>query len=302
MQNNLDILNELKELSPVVAGIEKVNVFTVPFGYFDVLSNDILASLNEQFPGSIQSTDAGKKNEVPAGYFDSLADNILHKIKMQAKAETAADELRVLSPMLYSIQGENVFEVPYNYFSNLPAITLNKINNATVIDELKILSPVLYGIQNKNVFEVPQGYFETLAGEIKEKVQPQEAKVITMPKRNRTFLKYAAAAVFTGIITLGVFKFTNNTTTPKGTEFAALDPSVKIGLDIVKQKTFDQELAKVTDADIINYLKENGESLDIAAVTNNIDEKQLPSQDDYLLDEKALDNFLDGVTVSDLNN
>lgn len=302
MQNNIDILNELKELSPVVAGIEKVNVFTVPFGYFDVLSDDILASLNEQFPGSIRSISTEKTNDVPAGYFDSLADNILNKIKMQAKEESAADELRALSPMLYSVQGENVFEVPYNYFNNLPAITLNRINNASVADELKIISPVLYGIQNKNVFEVPQGYFETLADEIKEKVQPQEAKVITMPKRNRAFLKYAAAAVFTGIITFGVFKLTNHTTTTKGTEYAAVEAVVKEGTRIAKQKTFDQELAKVTDADIINYLKENGESLDIAAVTNTIDEKQLPSQNDYLLDEKALDNFLDGVTVSDLNN
>ena len=301
MQNKIDILNELKALSPVVAEIEKVNVFTVPFGYFDVLSNDILASLNEQFPGSIQTLGAEKGNKVPEGYFDSLADNILHKIKVQAQEQTAADELRALSPMLYSIQGENVFEVPYNYFSNLPAVTLNKINNATVIDELKILSPVLYGIQNKNVFEVPQGYFETLADEIKGKVQPQEAKVITMPKRNNSFLKYAAAAVFMGIITFGVFKFTNNTTT-KPIEVATVDPSVKLGQDIVKQKTFDKELASMTNADIINYLKENGESLDIAAVTNNIDEKDLPSQDDYLLDEKALDNFLDGVTVNDLNN
>ncbi len=300
MQNNIDILNELKELSPVVAGIEKVNVFTVPFGYFDVLSGDILASLNEQFPGSFQANTA-KKEEVPEGYFDTLADSILHKIKMQAKEETAAGELRALSPMLYSIQGENVFEVPYNYFNNLPAVTLNRINNATVTDELKILSPVLYGIQNKNVFEVPQGYFETLAGEIKSKVQPQQAKVISISKRRTTFFKYAAAAVFTGVISFGVFKFTNTSITAPA-QYAKLDAATVKGLDIVKQKTFDQEMAKVTDADIINYLKENGESLDVAAVTNNIDEKELPSQDDYLLDEKTLDNFLDGITVSDLNN
>jgi hypothetical protein len=300
MQSNTDILNELKELSPVLAGLEKVNVFTVPSGYFDVLSNDILASLNEQFPGNFQAS-AINTDEIPEGYFDTLADSILHKIKMQAKEETAAGELRALSPMLYSIQGENVFEVPYNYFNNLPATTLSRINNATVTDELKILSPVLFGIQNKNVFEVPQGYFETLAGEIKSKVQPQQAKVISMPKRSTAFFKYAAAAVFAGLITFGIFKFTDRTSVT-ATEFASADPIVQSGWDINQQKTFDQELAKVTDADIINYLKENGESLDIAAVTNNIDEKELPTQDDYLLDEKALDKYLDGVTVGDLKN
>ena len=45
MENRNDILNELKELSPTLAAIEKVNVFTVPDGYFERVSADILVGI-----------------------------------------------------------------------------------------------------------------------------------------------------------------------------------------------------------------------------------------------------------------
>lgn len=294
MQTSNDISNELKELSPFMAGLEKVNPFTVPKGYFDVLSDDIFVALKEEYPGSIRIHTIPEA-EVPQGYFENLADNILSKIKVQENTETAASELRALSPMLYSIQGDNVFEVPHNYFHHLPAVTMHRINKETVADELKILSPVLFGIQNKNVFEVPQGYFESFADNMMAKVQPQETKVISMGRRSSSFMKYAVAAVFTGIMALGVLKFTDGTTTTS-------DPALKEGLQIAASKTFDEELDKLTDADIVNYLQANGESLDVATLANNIDEKDLPAQGDYLMDEKTLDNYLNGITENDLKN
>ena len=115
MENGVDILNELKELSPVIAGMEKVNVFTVPVGYFENLSEDILIGIASEKSISNNSFSDFPAGDIPHGYFDTLADTILGKIK----AQNASDELRTLSPMLYSIQNENVFEVPQGYFNTL---------------------------------------------------------------------------------------------------------------------------------------------------------------------------------------
>jgi major membrane immunogen (membrane-anchored lipoprotein) len=247
MENRIDILNELQSLSPTLAGLQKVNIYTVPLGYFDVLSNDILATLNIEKNNFLPNI---KKQigDVPQGYFDSLADNILSKIKQQ-QVDNISEELRSISPMLYSVQ-------------------------------------------NQNVYTVPKNYFENLSDELVEKVQPTQAKVITMRKRNFTFIKYAVAAVFTGVIMFGAFKFIK------------LDNSGFTAKDYAQAKNtnVDEELNKVSDDEIVKYLEANGEDIDAALVANVIDEKELPTTEDYLTDDKALDNYLDNINLEDLKN
>jgi hypothetical protein len=245
MENSIDILNELTELSPTIAAMEKVNVFSVPQGYFEYLSADILMGIETE-NGSVSTI--ASVADVPTGYFDTLANSILTKIKT-AGAEDAATEIRALSPMLYSIQSETVFEVP-------------------------------------------QGYFKNLSEEVLDKVIPQP-KVIKMQRRSSTFFKYAVAASLTGVMALGVFKFTS---IDKKTD---LPGYVTAGL---KMQDVDQELAKISDDDIVKYLEANGTDVKTALVANSIDENELPSQEDYLLDEKALDKYLNSININDLKN
>ncbi len=247
MENRIDILKELEALSPTLAAIEKLNVFTVPAGYFEYLSADILMGITTE-NGVLNLVSGNSSAQVPAGYFDSLAGSILNKIKI-TDTEDAATEIRVLSPMLYSIQ-------------------------------------------NKNIFEAPQGYFENLNEEILDKVNLQP-KVIKMQRRSNTFVKYAVAAAFTGVMALGIFKFTG------ADKPAALPAYVTAGL---KVQDVDQELAKISDDDIVKYLEANGTDVKTAMVANSIDENELPSQEDYLLDEKALDKYLNSINVNDLKN
>ena len=292
MESRIDILKELKELSPVIAGMEKVNVFTVPSGYFERLGDDILVTINEGRSNLLSNITTPSSIQVPKGYFESLADNILNKIKEQ---ESALEELGSLSPMLHSIQNENVFTVPQGYFELLSGAVLNKIKTAeTPAEELGSLSPMLYSIQNENVFTVPKGYFENLPNEILNTVAPQQAKVVTIQKRTVTFFKYAAAAVFTGAMVLGVFKFTQNKN--------SIDPIIANGTQIAKENKFDEELAKINDVDIIKYLENNNEDVDAALVANTVDENELPSREDYLNDDKALDKYLDNIDLNDLKN
>ena len=246
MENRTDILNELQALSPTVAALEKINVFTVPQGYFEYLSADILMGIEtEKGLSNIASSEA----DVPAGYFDTLAGSILAKIKA-TETEDAATEIRALSPMLYSIQ-------------------------------------------NENVYEVPQGYFENLSGTVLNTVNPQ-TKVVSMKRHTTAFFKYAVAAAFTGVMALGVFKFTGNST-----EKIELPAYVTAGLQV---QDVDQELTKISDADIVKFLESGSTDVKAAYVANSIDENELPTEEDYLLDEKALDKYLNTINIDKLKN
>lgn len=248
MENKIDILNELKELSQLIAGMEKVNVFTVPGGYFEHLSADIMTGISTEQNIQLVPLASNLENDVPTGYFDSLSSTILSKIKSQQN-ENTSDEIRNLSPMLYSIQ-------------------------------------------NENVFEVPTGYFDGLSQNVLGKVVPKKARLVTMQKRTTTFLKYAVAAVFTGVMALGVFKFTGNVS-PK----VELPAYVAQGM---KVKNVDAELAKISDADIIKFLQTNPENFDAQTVANKvINENELPSQMDYMVDDQALDNYLNNINISE---
>jgi hypothetical protein len=249
MENRYDILNELLELSPTVAAIKKVNVFTVPVGYFENLGADVLMGIETE-NGSIGNTSVlNSSADIPTGYFETLSDSITAKIKAQ-DTENAATEIRALSPMLYSIQ-------------------------------------------NENVFEVPAGYFESLSDTVLNKIKPQP-KVIAMQRRSITFFKYAVAAAFTGVMALGVFKFTGNTNNK-----IDLPEYVTAGLQV---QDIDQELAKIADADIVKFLEAGGTDVKAAYVANSVDENELPSPVDYLLDDKALDTYLNSININDLKN
>jgi hypothetical protein len=251
MENSANILNELVTISPMIAGIEKRNVFTVPAGYFENLGAAVLMNVNAEMASLPPATEP--LMQVPQGYFESLAGNILNRIKAE----------------------------------NNPAT------------ELKELSPMLYSIQNEHVFTVPQGYFESLPASILAKVKPQQARVVSMQKRTvATILKYAIAAVFTGVMALGVYKFANPGA-GKVPPVAAVPQYVKDGQHI---KNVDEELAKIPDEDIIKYLQADGTNIDAALVANKMEEAELPSQEDYLSDDKALDKFLDNVDLNDLKN
>lgn len=254
MNPGSEIWNELNELSPMLAGLPKVNVFTVPEGYFDTIGISVLASLREAYPASFAQEETAFTGDVPEGYFSGLADSIMAKIKVAAEV-SAADEIRELSPMLYSIQGENVYQVPAGYFDGLAEEISNRVQNTT------------------------------------------PAKLVSFRKRTLTVMKYAVAAIFTGAMALSIFKFTGNGE-------GKLDDYVIEGKRIASENRIEEEMGKLTDADIMKYLESHGENIDVASasVTNLIDEKELPSQEDYLLDEKTLDNYLDNISAEDLKN
>lgn len=121
MTRNSDILNELKAISPAVAEISAVVPYDLPAGYFNNLSEVIMARIiaGGQEENTVVSV-AGKSTpfSVPENYFEQLSDSILSKVK-QAGQQAAADELQELSPLLASISKTNVYSVPEGYFETV---------------------------------------------------------------------------------------------------------------------------------------------------------------------------------------
>jgi hypothetical protein len=153
---------------------------------------------------------------------------------------------------------------------------------------------VLDKISKQHVYTVPQDYFETLSAEIVNKATQPQAKVVSMQKRSGWF-KYAAAASVVIMLTFGVYKFTSSTN-------GKMDAVTKEGMAIAKDNKFEEVLTNVTEEDIIQYLQKEGTDVETALVAQTLDVKELPSEEDYLLDEKTLDNFLDNIDIKDLNN
>ncbi len=278
MENGIDILNELKELSPLLAGLEKVNVFTVPIGYFERLQEDILMGVKVETGGVLLNSIINQTSmQVPQGYFESLSDNILNKIKTEEAAT-----VNELSPMLHSIKNKNTFTVPQGYFESLSANILGKIKEGeTTASELKELSPLIFSIQNKNIFNVPQGYFELLPDRILNKIKPQQAKVVTMQKRTAAILKYAVAAVFMGVMALGVYKFTNS---------GDIKKVVPINYSGIMKTNVDGELATISDDEILSFLTKEGVDVDAAVAAAQIDDKLDAGETDT---DKAESNEID---------
>lgn len=298
METKNDLLNELESLSPLIAAMDKVNVFTVPPGYFDSLSYTVLACVNEEQDPTANHS-ATINSTIPEGYFDQLATSILDKIKNE---KTAKEEIETLSPTLSGLQYKKVFEVPTGYFDQLTIDIKNSIQDNSSTDELTELSPELQKLQRVNVFEVPTGYFENLSNSILKKAKARTAKIINFQARN-SFLKYAAAAIIIGVIAMGALRYlqpsqsANTITTP----LAMLDESIEKG-KMMNDQQFEESLQKLSSVDIAKYLENNGDITDVATLRNNMDESNLPNQDDYILNEKTLDNFIKEINNNSIKN
>ena len=234
--------------------------------------------------------------EVPTGYFENVAIPVFDD----------AVDLAVLS----TIPKPSLQDVPTGYFDQLPISILDRINRSTSIqtgEEEFELSPLLQRIKYNNVFEIPLDYFEVLALNILDKVKLsfQPARIIPMPRR-RVLLKFAAAAIITGIMALGVYKYTNNPgnnrlKTDNAFTASTLDPIIEKGKKM-DNKQYNDALNNLTEEDIAKYLEKNNDETDLAVLTSNIEENNLPQQEDYLSDDKTLQNYLDEVNGKNTNN
>lgn len=252
MENTSEILKELQIISPYLAEMAKVNVFDVPDHYFDELSEKIVTTV------FLHQDEKNEAQHVPDGYFDSLSNKILARIK-NSKIESAGDEI-------------------------------------------KAISPVLYSIKNNNVFSVPDQYFEGLKDKITDKLNNKKAKVVSMGSV-RNWWKYAAAAVVAGGITVGSWQIFNNRSMTDNNEAltsSAKTPNyIKLSFQYKTPEQIEDGIASLSDDEIVAYLEKHGNILDDDVLANDIDPKELPNTEDYLVNDSTLNDFLNTIDPKD---
>lgn len=131
METRENILKELKEVAPVLASMPKVNLYSVPDGYFDAFATNFFQQMSA---GKVKTeletiapvlAGAGKKEmaEVPSGYFKSFPLELLNRIR----AEEVARELQQTAPILSGLQKPVLPEVPADYFSSFPTKMMQQV-------------------------------------------------------------------------------------------------------------------------------------------------------------------------------
>ncbi len=288
MNNRQDILNELSQISPAVAGIPFRNVFAAPEGYFEQLPQALL--LNTKAEAGLELVNSNVF-AVPDGYFEGLPGNIMAKINAMEN-DDAQQETASISPLVSGIDKKHVFSVPDGYFDQLAAHITKRITPA--LEETMAISETVATIGNKNVFDVPPGYFDALEDDIREAL-PTQAKLVQMQPRRAVF-RYAAAAVITGLLGLSLFFLFDNkdqVVMPDGQVMADAEK-------IIKSNSLDAEFDKLSAADIENYLSENGQDVTAALVATSAVENSsiLPEAEEYIFDENTLDEYLDKMNLN----
>ena len=269
MENKIDILNELREISPAVANIGNKNVYQIPDGYFEMLSNVIMNRINNSENGDSENDFSfiNKINKTtsltaPEGFFESFADKMMSRIKAEEKTVSEDDET-ILFPQLNSINKKMPFTVPQNYFDGLAEqLFIGSKPNEFISENAEELSSLINNLKNKNVYQTPIGYFENFSDTVINKInQLQQAKIISFNKK-KSWLKYAAAAVVIGVIGTSSFLFFNKQHTSL------------INIDA------EQSLAKLSDQEMVNYLENQSTPVAFSDSTSAVASADLINEND----------------------
>ncbi len=115
-------------------------------------------------------------------------------------------------------------------------------------------------------------------------------------KKRSTWLRYAAAAIIAGIITIGSLQIFHK----PNTGLASLPDYVRASLKYKTTEDLDMGFTQLSDADIIKYLEKNGNVMDNELLTNDANVSEMPNATDYLSDENTLNNYLDKIDAENV--
>jgi hypothetical protein len=133
MEKNPIILDELREVSPALAEFDSDNVYSVPAGYFENLSQEIFSRINSDEEPQY-NLPAVLPYKVKEGYFENLSENILSKIRASANHQNETiDELNEFAPLLNTLDKAPLYTLPVDYFENLQPVVGREKPGAKVI-------------------------------------------------------------------------------------------------------------------------------------------------------------------------
>jgi major membrane immunogen (membrane-anchored lipoprotein) len=257
MKRPNEIKSELELLSPLLAKMDKTNPFSVPEGYFQQLSDNILEKTI--YLPSFGNAPVSKP-DVPEGYFENLATSILQKIKAKAE-ETPAEELKNLSPLLYSLKSEQVFTVPNGYFEGFADTVVSRINTR---QQAKVVS---FASRTRLIFKYAAAAVITGLVAV--------GSFLALQKSDDPGLNPSPAIA--------------------ASETAAISQEIKLAQQFKSESEIRNEIEKLPTEEIVIYLEKTTSEQDIDLLISSVNEENLPAEEDYLLDENTLERYLNDV-------
>lgn len=171
-------------------------------------------------------------------YFNNLANEILELIHQNE---------------LFTKAKGSTYIAPNGYFTNFADNLLIEIKNNlfekdAIKDELNTIAPTLSRISKRNLFTVPNNYFNTSKVALSTTEYVIKKPVIAI----RQWFNYAAAAIFIGILAVGIIQFLkpDNTNT-----------------------NLEKEIAKTSNEEIVTYLS-NSTHTDFTTTNIVLDEQE----------------------------
>lgn len=293
MENRNKILQELYEISPVVAALGNIHPYKVSPSYFETLPDEVINRLKAIKQTALPFLDPVQKNpfETPPGYFESLSDHVLNRIHA-LQASSPKEELEALSPLLVQIDKTPPFAKPGDFFEELPSDVLAGVHAIDFVNhELETLPLILSAVNKENIYKVPDSYFNTLPLQILNKINQQQNRLISSDFKRR-LIRYAMAALIAGVIAVGTWEFFQNKPT-------AINDNGLTGIN----KISDTE--KISDDEIVNYLEFNEDTLSENNNSNAVPDFKEEEVKELLADlsDDELQQYLDQHAASkDLTN
>jgi hypothetical protein len=246
--------------------------------------DNILQELNE-LGSSLVSTSSSNTYRIPGNYFETLAEQVMARIRAM-EAVSTQEELTG-SPLLNTGR-ITPYQVPADYFHGLEEKLMQGVlqsdSNLEPAEELESLSPFLSGLKKQVPYRVPDNYFETLNDDNGNKSSRGETKVISLTARK--WLRYAAAAIVVGFVSLSGFLYLNRT--------ERIDPTVK------SHEWVEKNMKKVSTDDLNKFIDLTDEEAPVIASASNTEEvKELVKN----VSADAIQDFLNDAQVAepDLN-
>ncbi len=157
-------------------------------------------------------------------------------------------------PVYYFIK-INPYKVPEGYFDELAKSILQKVKKekerTDVFTEMESISPLLNTISKKPVYSVPEDFFD-------QKVSPPNNETfkptlkVASTRVFTTFIKYAAAAVITALLAVSMYLLINKNS------------------NITEQKINPTaEVKKLSESEIADFLRTNFSAEDVSSASNN---------------------------------
>lgn len=183
------------------------------------------------------------------------------------------NELESISPAVARIPRDPVLSVPEHYFETLPAHILLKVTD--------------------RYDSVPEGYFESLPDRIMDRIKKEQSAPVI---RFRTsFVRYAVAAVLTGLLGLALFSAFNNREETDSVLYAEAGKILASG-------RFDETMRSLNEEEIERFLSGGGQDVYAALVAQAAYNQELPETFDYIVQENTLDEFLENLNIEPINN